>query len=35
MLFGKRERRIRRILVVEDEPLIAFDTEYLLSDAGY
>jgi two-component system, response regulator PdtaR len=35
MLFGKRERRIRRILVVEDEPLVAFDNEYLLSDAGY
>ena len=35
MLFGKRERAIRRILVVEDEPLVAFDNEYLLSDAGY
>ena len=35
MLFGKRERLIRRILVVEDEPLVAFDNEYLLSDAGY
>jgi two-component system, response regulator PdtaR len=35
MLFGKRERRIRRILVVEDEPLVAFDNEYSLSDAGY
>lgn len=35
MLFGKRERRIRRILVVEDEPLVAFDNEYLLNDAGY
>ena len=35
MLFGKRERLIRRILVVEDEPLVAFDNEYQLSDAGY
>jgi DNA-binding response OmpR family regulator len=35
MLFGKRERLIRRILVVEDEPLVAFDNEYLLQDAGY
>lgn len=35
MLFSKRERLIRRILVVEDEPLVAFDNEYLLKDAGY
>ncbi len=35
MLFGKRERRICRILVVEDEPLVAFDNEHLLNDAGY
>jgi DNA-binding response OmpR family regulator len=35
MLFGKRERRISRILVVEDEPLVAFDNEYMLQDAGY
>ena len=35
MLFGKRERRIRRILIVEDEPLVAFDNEYMLQDAGY
>ena len=35
MLFGKRERMIRRILIVEDEPLIAFDNEQLLKDAGY
>jgi DNA-binding response OmpR family regulator len=26
---------IRRIMVVEDEPLVAFDNEYLLKDAGY
>jgi two-component system, response regulator PdtaR len=35
MLFGKRERRIRRILIVEDEPLVAFDNEHMLADAGY
>jgi CheY-like chemotaxis protein len=35
MLFGKRERLIRRILVVEDEPLVAFDNEHLLEEAGY
>lgn len=35
MLFGRRERTIRRIVVVEDEPLVAFDNEHLLSDAGY
>jgi CheY-like chemotaxis protein len=35
MLFGKRERLIRRILVVEDEPLVAFDNEHLLGEEGY
>ena len=35
MLFGRRQRTIRRILVVEDEPLVAFDNEHLLSEAGY
>ncbi|HEV2544199.1 MAG TPA: response regulator [Methylobacterium sp.] len=35
MLFGKRERTIRRIVIVEDEPLVAFDNEHMLSDAGY
>ena len=35
MLFGKRQRTIRRILIVEDEPLVAFDNEHLLSEAGY
>jgi DNA-binding response OmpR family regulator len=35
MLFGKRERRIARIMIVEDEPLVAFDNEYMLKDAGY
>jgi DNA-binding response OmpR family regulator len=35
MLFGKRERAIRRILIVEDEPLVAFDSEHLLRECGY
>ena len=35
MLFSKREKAIKRILVVEDEPLVAFDNEHLLTDAGY
>ena len=35
MLFGKRERAIRRILIVEDEPLVAFDNEHLLNESGY
>ena len=35
MLFGKRKRIVNRILIVEDEPLTAFDHEVLLADAGY
>src|SRR5918997_6489339 len=35
MLFRRRERTIRRILNVEDEPLVAFDNEYMLGEAGY
>jgi DNA-binding response OmpR family regulator len=35
MLFSKRERTIRRIVIVEDEPLVAFDSEHMLSEAGY
>lgn len=35
MLFSKRERAIRRIMIVEDEPLVAFDNEHLLGEAGY
>jgi DNA-binding response OmpR family regulator len=30
MLFGKKKRLITRLLVVEDEPLVAFDTEHFL-----
>ncbi|HUP66845.1 MAG TPA: response regulator [Sphingomicrobium sp.] len=35
MLFGKRKQVVKRILIVEDEPLTAFDNEYMLRDAGY
>ena len=35
MLFGRKKRRITRLLVVEDEPLVAFDTEHFLTDAGF
>ena len=35
MLFGKRKQIVKRILIVEDEPLTAFDNENMLGDAGY
>jgi CheY-like chemotaxis protein len=35
MLFGKRKRVVKRILIVEDEPLTAFDNETMLTDLGY
>ncbi|MBA3587967.1 MAG: response regulator [Chloroflexi bacterium] len=35
MLFGKRKRIVKRILIVEDEPLTAFDNETMLADLGY
>ena len=36
MLFGgKKKRRIERLLVVEDEPLVAFDTEHFLNSEGF
>jgi DNA-binding response OmpR family regulator len=35
MLFGKRKQIVKRILIVEDEPLTAFDNENTLGDAGY
>ena len=35
MLFGKRKHIVKRILVVEDEPLTAFDNEQMLGDLGY
>jgi two-component SAPR family response regulator len=35
MLFGRRKQMVKRILIVEDEPLTAFDNETMLGDAGY
>jgi CheY-like chemotaxis protein len=35
MLFVKRKQVVKRILIVEDEPLTAFDNENILGDAGY
>lgn len=35
MLFGKRKRIVKRILIIEDEPLTAFDNEVMIRDAGY
>lgn len=35
MLFRRDKRRINRLLVVEDEPLVAFDNEYFLEQEGY
>ena len=34
-MFGRRKRHITRLLLVEDEPLVAFDNEHALGDAGY
>lgn len=35
MLFGRTKGRIERLLIVEDEPLIAFDNEHFLATHGY
>ncbi len=35
MLFSRRKRMIKRILIVEDEPLTAFENENMLGDLGY
>ena len=35
MLFTRDDRKLRRVLVVEDEPLVAFDNEHGLTEAGY
>ncbi|MDB5684916.1 MAG: hypothetical protein JWM38_1071 [Sphingomonas bacterium] len=35
MLFGKRNRAVNRIMIVEDEPLVAFDNEHSLRDHGF
>ena len=34
-MFGRKKRHINRILVVEDEPLVAFDTEHFLGTSGF
>lgn len=34
-MFGNRKRVITRLLIVEDEPLVAFDTEYSLVEHGF
>lgn len=35
MLFGRHKRIVKRILIVEDEPLLAFENENTLGDCGY
>ncbi|WCM28376.1 response regulator [Sphingomonas sp. QA11] len=35
MLFGRKKRQICRLLIVEDEPLVAFDTEHFLREAEF
>lgn len=35
MLFGRRKQLVKRILIVEDEPLLAFENENVLGDCGY
>ena len=35
MIFGHKKRLINRLLIVEDEPLIAFDNEIFLQGADY
>lgn len=35
MLFDRRTRAVRRLLIVEDEPLVAFDNEHMLTESGF
>jgi len=35
MVFGRTKRVISRLLIVEDEPLVAFDNEHTLTDEGF
>jgi DNA-binding response OmpR family regulator len=35
MIFARRPERYRRLLIIEDEPLVAFDNEHALADAGH
>lgn len=34
-MFGNRKRVITRLLIVEDEPLVAFDNEHALIEEGF
>ncbi|WP_367114743.1 response regulator [Sphingomonas sp.] len=35
MLFARKKPVLQRVLIVEDEPVTAFDTQHLLSHEGY
>jgi DNA-binding response OmpR family regulator len=35
MVFGRKKRVILRLLIVEDEPLVAFDNEHSLTEEGF
>jgi CheY-like chemotaxis protein len=35
MVFGQKKRVISRLLICEDEPLVAFDHEHLLTEEGF
>jgi two-component system, response regulator PdtaR len=35
MLFERRARMVKRLLIVEDEPLVAFDNEHALTESGF
>jgi DNA-binding response OmpR family regulator len=35
MVFGHKKRVITRLLIVEDEPLVAFDNEHALIEQGF
>jgi len=35
MFFGKAKQAVQSILIVEDEPLVAFDNEHFLTQSGY
>lgn len=34
-LFARKKRQLVRLLIVEDEPLVAFDTEHFLTEDGF
>ena len=35
MIFGRKKRRLSKLLLVEDEPLVAFDNEHFLTDNDF